>query len=35
MELREGEERIDRGEDTAHEWRDDQIRRAPIDGDAG
>jgi acetyl-CoA synthetase len=34
VELRQREERIARGEETAHEWRDDQIRDAPIEGEA-
>ncbi len=35
IELRQREERIARGEESAHEWRDDQIRDAPIEGEAG
>ncbi|CAN5482940.1 AMP-binding protein [soil metagenome] len=35
VELRQREERIHRGEESAHEWRDDQIRDAPIEGEAG
>ncbi|GAA1973715.1 AMP-binding protein [Microbacterium pumilum] len=34
VELRQREERIARGEETAEEWRDDQIRDAPIEGEA-
>ena len=33
VELRQREERIARGEETAHEWRDDQIRDAPVEGE--
>ena len=35
VELRQREERVARGEESAHEWRDDQIRDAPIEGEAG
>ncbi len=35
VELRQREERIARGEDTCQEWRDDLIRDAPVEGDAG
>ncbi|KAA9110663.1 AMP-binding protein [Microbacterium rhizomatis] len=34
VELRQREERIARGEEVGDEWRDDQIRDAPIEGDA-
>lgn len=33
VELRQREERIARGEETAAEWRDERIRDAPVDGD--
>ena len=33
VELRQREERIARGEETGHEWRDDQIRDAPLEGE--
>ena len=35
VELRQREERIARGEESADEWRDDQIRDAPIEGEEG
>lgn len=35
VELRQREERIARGEETCDEWRDDQIREAPVEGEAG
>ncbi len=34
VELRQREERIARGEEEAHEWRDDQIRDAPLEGES-
>lgn len=34
VELRQREERIARGEETALEWRDDHIRDAPIEGES-
>ena len=33
VELRQREERIARGEETGQEWRDDQIRDAPLEGE--
>ncbi len=34
VELRQREERIARGDETGNEWRDDQIRDAPVEGEA-